>query len=200
MCLQKEKGCFLNNLYKNGESLVTLQLPSNCCLVFWTSETEKRDTITICKNLPKTKDVPFRECHVTRTEKGKNLLIYKCHVRMTKNRCVYKKRYAAPKSLFNFQSQKTYHFFQLPTFYLVRPWLIDTCFLGQAKLLYPLCGLRQMSRQIWTIFLVQKRLQLLGCKTQSIQERWRQRFPTGSKCYNERVRFPLVYAIEESAG
>ena len=44
------------------------------------------------------------------------------------------------------------------------------CFLGQVNL-YRLCGLWPMSRQIWTIFLVQKRFQLLGCKTQSIQER-----------------------------
>ena len=49
-------------------------------------------------------------------------------------------------------------------------------------------------------FLVQKRFQLTGCKTQSIQERWQERVPTGPKSYNGRGRFQPVYAIEESAG
>ena len=56
-----------------------------------------------------------------------------------------------------------------------------------------------MSRQIWTIFVVQKRFQLLGCKTQSIEERWQERIPSGPKSYNGRGRFQPVYAIEESA-
>ena len=53
---------------------------------------------------------------------------------------------------------------------------------------------------IWTIFLVHKRFQLFGCKTQSIQERWQERVPTGSKSYKGKSRFQPVYAIEESAG
>ena len=35
------KRLFLNTLYKNWESLVTLQLPSDCCVVFRTNETNK---------------------------------------------------------------------------------------------------------------------------------------------------------------
>ena len=57
-----------------------------------------------------------------------------------------------------------------------------------------------MSRQIWTIFFVQKRLQLLGGKTQSIRERWQEGVPTGPKSCDGRGRFQPVYAIEESAG
>ena len=64
-----------------------------------------------------------------------------------------------------------------------------------------------MSRQIWTIFLVQKRFQLLGCKTQSIQERRQERVPTGSKStmgeadFNQfmRLRNQLVNAAENFA-
>ena len=52
-----------------------------------------------------------------------------------------------------------------------------------------------MSRQIWTIFLVQKWFQLLGYKTQSVQERWQERVPTGPKSYNGRGRFQPVYAL-----
>ena len=37
------------------------------------------------------------------------------------NTCVYKLRNAAPKSFFNFLSQKENHFLQLPAFYLVHP-------------------------------------------------------------------------------
>ena len=44
------------------------------------------------------------------------------------------------------------------------------CCFGQANM-YRLCGLWQISRQIWMIFVVQKRFQLLGCQTQSIHER-----------------------------
>ena len=57
-----------------------------------------------------------------------------------------------------------------------------------------------MSRQIWTVFLVEKRFQLLGYKTQSIQERSQRIVPTGPKTYDGRGRFQPVYAIEESAG
>ena len=70
-------------------------------------------------------------------------------------RCVYKERSAAPKSFINFHSKKGNHFFQLPGFYLVNPWFQHYCFLGQANL-YWLCGLLQMSRQIWMSFLVQE--------------------------------------------
>ena len=65
-----------------------------------------------------------------------------------------------------------------------------------------------MSRQIWTIFKVQKRFQLLGCKTQSIQERSQQIVPTGPKSYygreakfNQfmRLRSQLVKAAKKFA-
>ena len=49
-------------------------------------------------------------------------------------------------------------------------------------------------------FFGQKRFQLLGCKTQSIQERRQERVPTGPKSYNGRNRFQPVCDIEESAG
>ena len=52
---------FLNKLYKNWESLETLQLPSDCCVVFLTNEFEKQDTVTCCANLPKKKEVPYIE-------------------------------------------------------------------------------------------------------------------------------------------
>ena len=60
-CLQKYRGCFLNNLHKSWESLVTLQLPSDCYVIFGTNESEKQVTITFCTNLPKRKDAPIME-------------------------------------------------------------------------------------------------------------------------------------------
>ena len=53
MCLPKQRVCFLNNLYESWESLVSLHLPSDCCVVFRTNESEIQDTITFCTNLPK---------------------------------------------------------------------------------------------------------------------------------------------------
>ena len=52
MSLQK-KGCFLNTLNKSWESLVTLQLPPDCWVVFWTNEPAKENTTIFCTNLPK---------------------------------------------------------------------------------------------------------------------------------------------------
>ena len=57
-----------------------------------------------------------------------------------------------------------------------------------------------MSRQIWTILLVQNWFQFFGCKTQSIQENWQQRFPTGTKSHCGGSIFQPVLAIEEAAG
>ena len=51
--LQKRKGSFLNTLRKIWESLVAIQLPSDCGVVFWSNESEKQDTITFCTILPK---------------------------------------------------------------------------------------------------------------------------------------------------
>ena len=64
----EQKVCFLNNLYKNWESFVTLQLPSDGCVALWTNESEKQDTITICTSLPKKEDVPYVE---TSRDKGR---------------------------------------------------------------------------------------------------------------------------------
>ena len=61
MCLQKEGGCFLNNLYKSLESLLKLQLPSECCVVFWTNESEKQDSINFVQTYQKKKEVPYME-------------------------------------------------------------------------------------------------------------------------------------------
>ena len=44
-------------------------------------------------------------------------------------------------------------------------------------------------KTIFDNFLGPKRFQLLGCKTQSIQERWQERVPTGPKSYNGEADF-----------
>ena len=76
--------------------------------------------------------------------------------------------------------------------------------LGQANL-HRLCGLWQESRQIWTLFLVQKRLQLFGYYTKSVQEedkkaefRLRQNLSLGEADFNQfiRQRNQLVVAAD----
>ena len=49
------KRLLLNNLYKSWESLEIVQLPSDCCVVFWTNESEKQGTFIFCTNQPKKK-------------------------------------------------------------------------------------------------------------------------------------------------
>ena len=72
--------------------------------------------------------------------------------------------------------------------------LKHSCFLGQANL-HRLCGLWQEFRQIWTIFLVQKWLQLIGSQSKSVQEkRQKCRISTETKPFNGRSRFQPVYS------
>ena len=62
-----------------------------------------------------------------------------------------------------------------------------------------ICGLWQVSREIWTIFLDQKRLQLLGYQTQSVHEkRPKCRKSTGTKLFNGRSWFQPVYSTKKS--
>ena len=85
MCLHKQRSCFSDNLYKSWESLVTLQLPSDCCVVFWTNESEKQDTNTFCINLPKKeRGSIYRNVTWQWPKNKKNLLVWKCHETMTK--------------------------------------------------------------------------------------------------------------------
>ena len=49
-------------------------------------------------------------------------------------------------------------------------------------------------------FLGPKRTQLLGCKNQNFQERWRQRYSTGTKIYNVRGRlwdYRIGYVLQQ---
>ena len=72
-------------LFWGWESLVKVQLPSDCCVVFWTNESEKQDTIVfLYKPTKKGKRFLRWKCHETKTENGKILLIWKGHVTMTK--------------------------------------------------------------------------------------------------------------------
>ena len=72
------------------------------------------------------------------------------------------------------------------------------CFLGQTGL-HRLCGHWRMLRQVWTIFMVQKWLQLLGYLTKSVQKR-RQNcgISTETKLFNGRSRFQPVYSTKKS--
>ena len=205
-CLQKQRGCFLINLYKSWESLVTLQLPS--CLPYANSLLLRRFLnkwiwktsffYFLYKPTKKRNKFLIWKCQVTMPKKGKNLLIWTSHVTMTKrDTCISNETQL--KIILQFSFTKTYTSFSYQHFISFTHGLQQYCFLGQVNL-YRLCGFWQMSRQIWTIFLVEKRFQLLGCKTQSIQEKWQERVPTGPKSYNGRGRFQPVYAIEESTG
>ena len=60
--------------FENWESLVTIQLPSDCWVGFWTNDSEKQDTITFCTNLPKKEMFPFLEMS---RDNGQKRCVYK---------------------------------------------------------------------------------------------------------------------------
>ena len=62
---RNEKFVFLKTLHRSWESLVTLQLPFDCWLVFWTIESEKQGTTTLWHTYQKGKMFQIWEGHVT---------------------------------------------------------------------------------------------------------------------------------------
>ena len=132
------------------------------------------------------------------TKTGNNHILRNCHVTMTKKDAYISKETQLQNHSLVFRQKKITSFSNQHST-LITQGLKHYSFLERANL-YQLCRLWQMSRQIWTILLVQKRFQLLGRETQNIQERLQQRGPTCPKCYNGRSRFQPTYAIGESAG
>ena len=63
------------------------------------------------------------------------------------------------------------HFFQLPAFLSRSVMTYDTTVSLDNLTFTNYVNFWQMPRQIWTVFLVKKGFQLLGCKIQSFQER-----------------------------
>ena len=102
---EKKRRLFLKNLYKSWESLVTLQLQSDCFVVFWANESEKQDTTTFCTILPNKEEVPYMELSRDNDRKRKESPYMEMWPDNDK-KSVYKYRNAAPKSFFNFDSRK----------------------------------------------------------------------------------------------
>ena len=169
MRLQKQIGCFLKILYKSWESLVTLQLPSVCCVVFWTNESEKQVSNSFCTNLLKKERVSiYSKCHVPLTEEGNTLLIWKFHVTNEK-KDAYISNETQLRNLSLIFIDKNKLLFSA-TSILSRSSIVYNTTASLDKL-YRLCLIRQMPRQNWTFFLVQKWFRLLGYKTQSFSKR-----------------------------
>ena len=155
MFLQKKRGYFLNNFYRSCESPVTLQLPSGCCVVLWTIGSEKQATNTFCANLPKKeRGSMYGNTTWHCPKKEKNLLIWKSHVTRIKKDAYISNELQLQNHSLTFCHQKQITSFSYQHSILFTHCLQHYCFLGQDNM-YRLCELRQMSRQIWTIFLVQ---------------------------------------------
>ena len=90
MCLQKQKGCFFNNLYKSWELHVTLPLPSDCCVRFRTNESEKPDTILFVQTYQKRKAVPYMEMSSDNAQNTKESPYMEKSRDNDQKRCVYK--------------------------------------------------------------------------------------------------------------
>ena len=59
----------MDNFYRSWESLVTLRLPSDCWVVFWSNESEKKYPCFLYKPTKKRKRFHIWKCHVTMTKK-----------------------------------------------------------------------------------------------------------------------------------
>ena len=70
ICVRRKKEdlfLIMNNLYKSWESLVTLQLPTDCCVVFWTKQKTKRYFYFFYKPNKKRNKFHIWNSHVTMT-------------------------------------------------------------------------------------------------------------------------------------
>ena len=115
-------------------------------------------------------------------------------------RSINRQQIATPNAFFNFHAQRNTSFSYQSFLLTTRTHGLEYyCFSGQG-ILYQLCGLWELSKMFRTLFLIQKWLQLLGWKTENFQEKWQQRFSTGTIFYNGRTKFQTVHAIEDSDG
>ena len=71
LCSQLNFVCFCPNekavlwifLHKRRDSHVSLQLPSDCRVVFWSNESEKQETVFVVQAYRKRKEVPYVMSH-----------------------------------------------------------------------------------------------------------------------------------------
>ena len=128
------------------------------CVTILTNESEKTSFNISCTILPKKEKVPYMEMTRDNDQKRKKVP----YMEVSRDTDAYKSsKFHFLKSLFNFHSQKSTRFVQLPAFYLVHPWP-TTLQKPWPNWLAPTMWTLARVRQIWTLFLVQICLQLFG--------------------------------------
>ena len=167
---------------------------------FLINEFEERSATFLYNPTKEEKEITWDKIHQTRESPHMEISPDSDHIKThrvtrTKKEAYIGEKIKTPKPFFNVQSHDTFSYRHSISRYYGFQHLY---YLGQANF-YQLCGHWWMSRQILTILLVQNWFQLLGCKTQSFEERRQQRFPTGAKSYTGRSRYQPVHAIEKSA-
>ena len=149
----------------------------NCFLNKWT----KKHVTTFCKNLPEKKGGSIygsvawkwrkeeRNCLYANVndnnQKRRNLLLWQCQVAMTEKKRK-KQQFLGPKSFFIFRSHQLFTSFSYQRALSFIHGLQHNYFLEQGNL-YWLCRFWKISRQIWSILMVQKWLELFECEIQS---------------------------------
>ena len=131
------------------------------------------------------------------TDKGKNLLIWKCYVAMIK-----KDAYISNEKQLQNHSSTSILKNQVASFSYQHSisfthGLQHYRNLGQTGL-HRLCGLWQVSRQIWTIFLSKNDSNYWEIKLSVQQRRQKCRILTETKPFNGRSRFQSVYSTKKS--
>ena len=75
---------------KKWESLVTLQLPSDCCVVFGTNESKNKILLLFVQTYQKRKEVPYKEMSRDNDQKRKESPYMEMSRDKDQKRCVYR--------------------------------------------------------------------------------------------------------------
>ena len=113
---------FEKKMYKSWELLVTLQLPSDCCVVFWTNESENKILLLFVHTHQKRQEVPFMEKSRDNDQKRKESH-YMEKSRDNDQKDAYKSNEMQLQNHSITFLHKNKSLFQPPPFYLVHPCL-----------------------------------------------------------------------------
>ena len=116
------------------------------------------------KMTEKTRNFLFWTGLVTTISRGKLLNVWKCYVTMTEIRPYKSNNLELWKTFFYLQFQRTVTSFNYQRVMMFTHGLQPYCLFGQSHL-HRLYRPWRFSRQIWTLFLVQKELTLIRCKS-----------------------------------
>ena len=159
-CVCRHKKTNFLTFYEKWVGFVSLQLHCNCWVVFGFNDAEKQSVTCFCSSLSKM-DIS-RDSNQKRKD-SPYLDLSRDH---DKKRSLKNRQIAASKSLFNLFSLKSITCLSSQrSISTTKPHILQHEPLLEPTHLYRICKLWKLSRQVWSIFLLQKGFQILGCET-----------------------------------